>query len=166
MTRLAIKHGAVNLSQGFPNEPPPREMALAAAGALLDGSSPEAARVMATKLSSFCGTAAPKDALNQYSFPFGAPDTRAALSQYYRTFYPGVPADAEENLTIVLGATEGFAVCLRAICSPGDTVAFFQPFHELYPSQCVLWGLSPRAITLLERDGSWTFDEVPDLDLT
>lgn len=159
MTRLALKHGAVNLSQGFPNEPPPREMALAAAGAILDGTSPEAAHAMAAKLRGVCGAAPEKDMLNQYSFPFGAPQTRAALAKYYQTFYPTVPADAEENLTIVLGATEGFAVCLRAICSPGDAVVFFQPFHELYPSQCTLWGLTPRAVTLVERGGAWQFDE-------
>jgi hypothetical protein len=40
-----------------------------------------------------------------------------------------------------------YQVCLRALCEPGDKVVFFQPFHELYPSQCTLWGLSPTAVT-------------------
>ena len=112
MTRLAIQHGATNLSQGFPNEPPPRSMALAAAGALLDGASLESAAAMAATLERSVPLPEPgasRDVLNQYNFPFGAPTLRAAISAYYAALYPGVPADAEENLTVVLGATEGFA---------------------------------------------------------
>ena len=161
MTRLAIQHGATNLSQGFPNEPPPRSMALAAAGALLDGASLESAAAMAATLERSVQLPEPgasRDMLNQYNFPFGAPTLRAAISAYYAEFYPGLPADAEDNLTVVLGATEGFAVCLRALCAPGDAVVFFQPFHELYPAQCTLWGLTPRAVTLHEREGGWAFE--------
>lgn len=64
-------------------------------------------------------------------------------------------------MTVVLGATEGFAVCLRALCDPGDKVVFFEPFHELYPSQCTLWGLSPASVTLHEdkENGVWYFNE-------
>eukprot|EP00928_Gymnodinium_smaydae_P038190 TRINITY_DN26389_c0_g1_i1.p1 TRINITY_DN26389_c0_g1~~TRINITY_DN26389_c0_g1_i1.p1 ORF type:complete len:462 (-),score=51.87 TRINITY_DN26389_c0_g1_i1:75-1460(-) len=161
MTRLAIKHGAVNLSQGFPNEPPPRAMVLAAAGALIDGESLESAAAAAAKLDALLPPAseAPKDQLNQYSFPFGAPVLRAAIAKYYGEFYPEVPADAEENLTVCLGATEGFAISLRALCSPGDTIVFFQPFHELYPNQCTIWGLRPKAVTLYERANGWIYDE-------
>jgi len=162
MTRLAIKHGAVNLSQGFPNEPPPLAMTMAAAGALLAGDTLESAAACATTLAKHFSAepkAATKDSLNQYSFPFGAPFLRQTIERYYTTFYPTVPANAEDNLTVVLGATEGFAVCLRALCSPGDAVAFFQPFHELYPAQCTLWGLTPRAVTLYESGGAWMFDE-------
>ena len=166
MTRLAIKAGAVNLSQGFPNEPPPREMLLAAAGALIDGETPETAAKYATTLEKLVrpekAGANSKDSLNQYSFPFGAPILRQALSEYYATFYPEVPADPEENLTVVLGATEGFAICLRTLCVPGDVVVFFQPFHELYPAQCTLWGMVPRAVTLFENDDltGWVYDPV------
>jgi aspartate/methionine/tyrosine aminotransferase len=162
MTRLAIQHGATNLSQGFPNEPPPRAMVLAAAGALLDGASLESAAAMAATLERSVQLPEPgtsRDMLNQYNFPFGTPTLRAAVAAYYAEFYPGLPADADDNLTVVLGATEGFAVCLRALCAPGDAVVFFQPFHELYPAQCTLWGLAPRAVTLHEREGGgWAFE--------
>merc|ERR1740139_278648 len=161
MTRLALKHGATDLSQGFPNEPPPRAMVLAAAGALLDGTSLESATAMAATLERSVQLPEPgasRDMLNQYNFPFGMPTLRAAVAAYYAEFYPGLPADAEANLTVVLGATEGFAVCLRALCAPGDAVVFFQPFHELYPAQCTLWGLAPRAVTLYEREGGWFFE--------
>lgn len=162
MTRLAVQHGAVNLSQGFPNEPPPREMVLAAAGALLDGASLESAKGFAQQLEKLLPkpSAAALDSLNQYSYPFGVPMLRQTLAKYYAEFYPEIAADAEANLTVCLGATEGFAICLRAICVPGDAVAFFQPFHELYPSQCTIWGLEPRAVTLLqESDGTWGFSD-------
>eukprot|EP00931_Biecheleriopsis_adriatica_P064967 TRINITY_DN39607_c0_g1_i1.p1 TRINITY_DN39607_c0_g1~~TRINITY_DN39607_c0_g1_i1.p1 ORF type:complete len:478 (+),score=77.49 TRINITY_DN39607_c0_g1_i1:43-1434(+) len=158
MTRLAIQHGAVNLSQGFPNEPPPVEMARAAAGALLAGSSLEAAEAMAKALENGLPRDE-KDLLSQYSFPFGLPLLRQELQKYYARYYPGLAADAEENLTVVLGATEGFACTLRTICAPGDRVVFFEPFHELYPSQCKLWHLEPRAVTLRENGeaGEWQF---------
>ena len=166
MTRLAIQHGAVNLSQGFPNEPPPRTMVLAAVGALLDGETLDSAEKCAKKLDALLPAAKPGstalDSLNQYSYPFGVPMLRQAIQRYYGDFYPEVPADAEANLTVCLGATEGFAICLRAICKPEDTVAFFQPFHELYPNQCTIWGLTPTAVTLyesFEAARGWFFDE-------
>ena len=56
-----------------------------------------------------------------------------------------------------LGATEGFASVLRAVCAPGDGVVIFQPFHEMYPSQAHLFGLRPQYVTLGEnpRAGTW-----------
>ena len=127
MTRLAIKHGAVNLSQGFPNEPPPTEMLAAGAGALLAGENLAAAEAMGERLKAVMMVEAEKDQLNQYSFPFGMPLLRERLQAYFAAFYPEIPADADKNITVVLGATEGFAVCLRALCAPGDNVAFFSP---------------------------------------
>lgn len=164
MTRLAIQHGAINLSQGFPNEPPPPEMARAAAAALLGGSSLEKAasttqQIQALSLSGALGSGGEdRDLLSQYSFPFGLPLLRQELQQYYARYYPGLAADAEGNITVVLGATEGFACALRTVCAPGDRVVFFEPFHELYPSQCKLWHLSPCAVTLREQCGEWVFD--------
>ena len=164
MSRLAIQHGAINLSQGFPNEPPPTAMLHAAAGALLQGGSLEEAKALAERLEQLLSEAAPqrqqRDLLSQYSFPFGLPLLRQSLQKYYARFYPGIQADSEENITVVLGATEGFACSLRTICSPGDRVVFFEPFHELYPSQCKLWHLIPSAVTLTEASGEWRFDSV------
>lgn len=162
MTRLAIQHGAVNLSQGFPNEPPPVEMSRAAIGSLLDGTSEEAAVAAAQALLPDAGKEVSKDLLSQYSFPFGMPALRQQLQAYYARFYPGLTADAERNLTVVLGATEGFACALRCVCQPRDRVVFFEPFHELYPSQCALWHLEPMAVTLRETakgaTSEWSFD--------
>ncbi|KAJ1628499.1 pyridoxal phosphate-dependent transferase [Pavlovales sp. CCMP2436] len=164
MTRLAMQHGAINLSQGFPNEPPPAVMLCSAAGALLAGESAESAAAMATRLDLMLrenlDRPGRRDVLNQYSIPCGYPPLRAQISAHYADYMPSVPADPEENITVVLGATEGFAVTLRALCEPGDAVVFFEPFHELYPSQCVIWGMQPRAVTLREcqLSGEWSYE--------
>ena len=57
-----------------------------------------------------------------------------------------------------MGATEGFAASIRALTAPGDAVAFFQPFHELYPSQLAIFGLEARAVTLSAGFDRWSFD--------
>ena len=163
MTRIAMESGAVNLSQGFPNEAPPRAMTCAAAGALLAGESAAAAGAMAARLEALFADADAsgrkrKDALNQYSFPYGAPELRSAIQRYYARWYPSVEADAAKNVTVVMGATEGFAASIRALTEPGDAVAFFEPFHELYPSQLAIFGLEPRAVTLRADDAAWSFD--------
>jgi len=159
MTRVAIESGAVNLSQGFPNEPPPREMACAAAGALLCGSSAASAAAAAAALEAAGPQAEETDALNQYSFPYGAPELRRAVAKYYARRFPGAFAyDADENITIVAGATEGFAACIRALAEPDDVIAFFEPCHELYPSQLALFGMRPHAVTLTATQQGWTFD--------
>ena len=159
MTRVAIKSGAVNLSQGFPNEPPPREMACAAAGALLCGASAASAAAAAAELEATGPRAEETDALNQYSFPYGAPELRRAVAKYYAQRFPGAFAyDAAENITIVAGATEGFAATIRALAEPGDVVSFFEPCHELYPSQLALFGMRPHAVTLTATPQGWTFD--------
>ena len=159
MTRVAIESGAVNLSQGFPNEPPPREMACAAAGALLCGASVASAAAAAAALEATGPRAEETDELNQYSFPYGAPELRRAVTKYYAQRFPGAFAyDADENITIVAGATEGFAACIRALAEPGDAVAFFEPCHELYPSQLALFGMRPRAVTLTATPRGWMFD--------
>ncbi|KAH8068192.1 transferase [Aureococcus anophagefferens] len=130
MTRIAMQSGAVNLSQGFPNEAPPTAMVCAAAGALLAGDSEAAAAAMAKRLEALA---------------------------YYKRWYPTVAADADANVTVVMGATEGFAATIRA--DGARDAAFFEPFHELYPSQLAIFGLTPRAVTLTAGKDAWGFDE-------
>merc|ERR1711941_158231 len=106
------------------------------AAALLSGGSLEAAAEAGKRLASVApelsgGGGQRVDLLSQYSFPFGLPLLRQELQSYYARFYPGLAADSEGSITVVLGATEGFACTLRTVCAPGDTVVFFEPFHEL-----------------------------------
>ena len=152
MTRLAIQHGAVNLSQGFPNEGPQFDMVWGGVAALVAGT-PEGMETMdgltvgdlaregedvaGLSLKELLGRAAGQlDMFNQYSFPMGTAELRDAISDYTARFYgEDFRPHPMEEITVCLGATEGFATTLRAVCEPGDSVAWFQPFHELYPAQ-------------------------------
>jgi aspartate/methionine/tyrosine aminotransferase len=175
MTRLAIQYKAVNLSQGFPNEPPPAKLRLALAHAVLSGkvwSDDEASRLSYTTANDLSASIVslltrpasdtPNDALtdeiNQYSPPMGRADVRQAVSEYYRRLYEYDVS--EDNITLTLGATEAVATALRTIGSPGDKVVIFEPFHELYPSQCNIFYLDPVYVTLHASDdnGEWNYD--------
>lgn len=180
MTRLAIQHKAVNLSQGFPNEPPPEKLRLALAHAVLSGkvySDDEASRLahihelsasivdLLTNESSTttddgtaAAAAATSDELNQYSPPMGRADVRIAVSNYYQRLYNyDVSPD---DITLTLGATEAVATALRTISAPGDKIVIFEPFHELYPSQCNIFYLEPVYVTLHASvdEGVWNYN--------
>ena len=175
MTRLAIQHKAINLSQGFPNEPPPAKLRLALAHAVLSGnvcSDDEASRLshttanilsasivnLLTRPASDTPGETSTDELNQYSPPMGRADVRQAVSDYYHRLY-GYEVSAD-NITLTLGATEAVATALRTISSPGDKIVIFEPFHELYPSQCNIFYLDPIYVTLHASvdDGEWNYD--------
>ena len=176
MTRLAIQHNAVNLSQGITDEPVVYDMAWAALAASLGGTDENATRLETLTLSQFLealpgdrntllarplknllstlqGT---RDRFNQYSFPFGLPELRTAIADYTQRFYTYRP-DPETQITVTLGATEALSTVLRATCQPGDGILIFQPFHEMYPSQAHLFGLRPKYVTLIEnpKAGEW-----------
>jgi aspartate/methionine/tyrosine aminotransferase len=179
MTRLAVEHGAINLSQGFPDEPPAPGMVWGGIAALLGGTNEGIKRLDELTLGELCGEyyqhpseiahftfrqiieklQVSRDEFNQYSFPYGIPELRKAISRYTSRF-SGFTPNPESELTVVLGATEGLATVLRAVCEPGDEVVVFQPFHEMYPSQAALFGLKPIYVTLYEdRDRClWSFD--------
>jgi aminotransferase len=173
MTRLANEYKAVNLSQGFPNEAPPWRLKLALARAVLsgqpiDGEDPSLmneenlleslSNIIESSTNSGLSPSS-DDLLNQYSPPMGRPDLRNAIAEYYQRFYQYQVSP--EDITVTLGATEAFASALRTVGRPGYKCVVFEPFHELYPSQCKLWYLDPIFVTLsLEKDGMlWTYDE-------
>lgn len=186
MTRLSMQHGAVNLSQGFPNESPPLEVRVALARAVLTGlaelppspsdteggdkggggcsdhtSSPSSlVRGMVQGLQLGDAGGADFDELNQYSPPMGRPDLRQAISDHYRDMY-GYEVDSDRCVTVTLGATEAVASALRTIGRPGDRAVIFEPYHELYPNQCRIFYLEPTYVTLREGagpDGTWGFN--------
>src|SRR5438876_11478752 len=96
MTRLAIRHGAVNLAQGFPDFPAPAALKQAAHDAI--------------------------DAdINQYAITWGAKPFRDAIAAKYQRTY-GWTVDPEREITVCCGATEGMVASLLAILDPGDEV--------------------------------------------
>ena len=179
MTRLAIEHEAVNLSQGFTDEAPVYDMVWGGVSAMLGGTEEGVRRLDSMTLREvldargqadsnsldltlkelLAGVRNPRDALNQYSFPFGIPELRHAIADYTEAFYSHRP-DPEEQITVVLGASEGLAVSYRSLLDPGESVVVMQPYHELYPSQAEIFGLVPRFVTLREdrEAGTWRLD--------
>ncbi len=130
MTRLANKHGAVNLSQGFPDFPAPDVVKEAACTAVLDD-------------------------VNQYSVTWGDPAFRSAIAEKFTQSY-GVPVDSDTEVTVCCGSTEAMVSTLLAVVDPGDEIVIFEPFYENYGPDALLSGATPRYVTLREPD--WTFD--------
>jgi aminotransferase len=130
MTRLALRHGAVNLAQGFPDFPAPEELKAAAQRAIAED-------------------------VNQYSITWGAKSFRDAICQYYRHFY-GLSVDPEREVTVCCGSTEGMIASLLALFNPGDEVIVFEPFYENYWPDSQLSGAVCRFVGLHAPD--WSFD--------
>lgn len=131
MTRLAMRHGAVNLAQGFPDFPAPAEIKEAAKRAI--------------------------DAdINQYAITWGAHSLRQAVAAQTKRFL-GLTIDPETEITVCCGATETMIASLLALVNPGDEVVIFEPFYENYGPDAILCGAVPRFVKL--RPPDWTFDE-------
>ena len=130
MTRLAHAHGAVNLSQGFPDFPAPAALKQAAADAVFAD-------------------------INQYAVTWGAPPLRQAIAADFSRRY-GVEIDPDRHITVCCGSTEAMMATMMAIIDPGDEVIVFEPFYENYGPDAILSGATPRYVTL--REPAWTFD--------
>jgi len=138
MTRLALQHGAVNLSQGFPDFPAPDVVKEAACAAV-------------------------RADINQYAITWGAKPLRDAVAADFERRH-GVPVDPERHLTVCCGSTEAMMSTMLAIVDPGDEVIVFEPFYENYGPDAILSGATPRYVTLRSPEdpvrpgASWTFD--------
>ena len=130
MTRLANAHGAVNLSQGFPDFAAPEELKAAAIHAIAAN-------------------------LNQYAVTWGAPNLRRAIAEKFERWY-GVPVDADREVTVCCGGTEAMVASMMALLNPGDEVVTFEPFYENYGPDAILAGAVPKFVTL--RTPDWSFD--------
>lgn len=180
MTRLAIEHNAVNLSQGITDEPVVYDLAWAGISAILGGSDEGADQLQTltlgdllsihksniephlnTSLKNLLSVLQPtRDRYNQYSFPFGLPELRTAIANYTNRFYHFRP-DPDTQITVTSGSTEALSSTLRAMCNPGDGLIIFQPFHEMYPNQANIFGLKPIYVTLIENPETqqWELNE-------
>jgi len=131
MTRLASLHGAVNLSQGFPDFPAPEEIKQAAQRAVAAD-------------------------INQYAITWGARSLREAIAAQFQRRH-GVPVDPERDVVVTCGSTEAMIATLLAILDPGDEAVVFEPFYENYGPDAILSGAVPRYVKL--RPPGWRFDE-------
>ena len=130
MTRLAVQYGAVNLAQGFPDFDAPEVITEAARRAISDG-------------------------INQYSITWGARPLRQAIAAKYARTYK-LDVDAEREVTVCCGSTEGMIASLMAVTNPGDEIIIFEPFYENYVPDSRLCGCSRRYVRLHAPD--WSFD--------
>jgi aspartate/methionine/tyrosine aminotransferase len=135
MTRLALKHGAVNLSQGFPDFAAPAEIKEAARQAISDD-------------------------INQYAITWGAKPLRdAVVEKFERT--QSVAYDPEREVTICCGSTEAMMSAMMAIINPGDEIVVFEPFYENYGPDAILSGAAPRFVRMQPpsaKNPDWWFD--------
>ncbi len=130
MTRIAQKHGAINLGQGMPDFDAPEVVREAACQAIRDG-------------------------YNQYAITWGAPALRRAIAAK-ASLFNRIEAEPETQITVCCGATECMMATMMALIDPGDEVVIFQPFYENYGPDALLSGATPRWVKLRWPD--WSFD--------
>ena len=130
MTRISNQYGAVNLSQGFPDFEPPKQ--------ILD----RLAEVT-------------KENFHQYSLTWGAQNFREALAEKQSKLM-GLNINPNEEIVVTCGGTEAMMATMMTICNPGDKVAIFSPFYENYGADTILSGAEPIYIPLVPP--SYTFD--------
>ncbi|BAJ29629.1 MULTISPECIES: pyridoxal phosphate-dependent aminotransferase [Kitasatospora] len=123
MSALATATGAINLGQGFPDTDGPREIAEAAARAVLEGRG------------------------NQYPPGPGIPELRTAIAEHQHRFY-GLSYDPDTEVLVTAGATEALAAALLALLEPGDEVIAFEPFYDSYAACIAMAGAKRVPLTL------------------
>ncbi len=123
MTRISDEHGAINLSQGFPDFDPPQEMMDALAKIAHTGP-------------------------HQYSVTFGAQNFREALAKKQSKAI-GRTIDPETEIVVTCGGTEAMMCAMMTIVNPGDKVMVFSPFYENYGVDAIISGAEPIYIPLV-----------------
>ena len=129
MTRVAQAHGAINLSQGFPDFDPPEALLRAGEEAIRHGP-------------------------HQYAVTWGAPKFRAALARKQARF-TGLDLNPETHFVVTCGSTEAMMVAMMTACNPGDPVIVFSPFYENYVADTILSGAEPIYVPLHPPDFSF-----------
>ena len=130
MTRISDACGAINLSQGFPDFPPPKALT-------------DTLKTIAD------------DGPHQYSVTYGADNLREAIARKVTPAF-GYSVSAEDEVLVTCGSTEAMMCAMMTVCNPGDKVAIFSPFYENYMADTILCGAEPVFIPLVPP--SYEFD--------
>ena len=131
MTRVSMQYGAINLSQGFPDFDPPREIT--------------------DRLSEVAGQGP-----HQYALTWGAQNFREALAAKQEHFY-GMKVDPDQEIVVTCGSTEAMMAAMMSVCNSGDKVVIFSPFYENYGADTILSGAEPVYVPL--KPPAFGFDE-------
>ncbi len=134
MSALAVRTGAINLGQGFPDTDGPQEVLDAAVDAIRGGR-------------------------NQYPPGPGVPELRQAIAEHQQRFY-GLSVDPDREVLVTVGATEAIAATLLALCEPGDEVIAFQPTFDSYAAAAAMAHARLRPVTLRPPDLDAPLDEL------
>ena len=134
MTRISNQYGAVNLSQGFPDFEPPRE--------LLD----RLAEVT-------------REDFHQYSITWGAQNFREALAEKQSRLM-GRKIDPNAEIVVTCGSTEAMMAAMMTVANPGDKVIVFSPFYENYGADTILSGAEPIYVPLYPPEFNFDPDEL------
>ena len=130
MTRQALLHGAVNLSQGFPDFPAPAELKQAACDAI-------------------------NADFNQYPITWGTKNFRQAIAENTKRML-GMDIDPDREIVVTCGSTEAMIATMLGTLNPDDEVIIFEPYYENYNPDSIMAQAKPRYVTLHAPD--WTFD--------
>ena len=122
MTRVSNQYGAVNLSQGFPDFDPPKEIT-------------DRLREIAPH------------GPHQYALTWGAQNFREALARKHEHF-SGMKVDPNKEIVVTCGSTEAMMASMLTVCNPGDKVVVFSPFYENYGADAILSGAQPIYVPL------------------
>ncbi|MBD5453369.1 MAG: aminotransferase class I/II-fold pyridoxal phosphate-dependent enzyme [Lachnospiraceae bacterium] len=122
MTRISNQYGAINLSQGFPDFDPPKEIT--------------------DRLAEVAGIGP-----HQYALTWGAQNFREALAKKQEHFY-GMKVDPNQEIVVTCGSTEAMMAAMMSVCNPGDKVVIFSPFYENYGADTILSGAEPIYVPL------------------
>ncbi len=132
MTREANKYNAVNLSQGFPDFAAPEDIKRKAQEAIAED-------------------------FNQYAITWGTKDFRDAIVEKTKWFL-GLDIDAETEITVTCGSTEGMIAGMMATVDEGEEVIVFEPFYENYAPDAILSDAKPVHVPLYQTEDGWNFD--------
>ena len=122
MTRIANQYDAINLSQGFPDFDPPKEIL--------------------NRLEQVA-----HEDFNQYAITWGAQNFRDALAKK-QSKYMNLDLDSNKNIVITCGSTEAMMAAMMSVCDPNDKVIVFSPFYENYGADTILCGADPIYVPL------------------
>jgi len=134
MSALALRTGAVNLGQGFPDTDGPADVVERAVDALRSGR-------------------------NQYAPGTGVPELRAAIAAHQQRFY-GLVVDPETEVAVTTGATEAIAAALLGLVDAGDEVIVLEPYYDSYVAMIQMAGAVRRPVTLRAPDFRLPIDEL------
>lgn len=132
MTRISNKYGAVNLSQGFPDFEPPKEILQRLAEVS-------------------------KEDFHQYSITWGAQNFREALAKKQEHFSHHA-VDPNSEIVVTCGSTEAMMAAMMSVTNPGDKVIVFSPFYENYGADTILSGAEPIYVPLVPPEFSFDAD--------